>query len=125
MLDRLNQYQDWALLILRVVIAAIFVYHGYLKWPVGAGTPAIMMILAIAEPLGGLALLLGVLSRWAALGLSIIMLGAIYTKMTTWGISFAASQATGWEFDLMILAGCIVVLAFGAGAIAIDAKMKR
>jgi len=131
MMPSLNRYSDVGLLILRVVVGAIFIYHGLLKWQI-AEPNAIMTILKFAEPLGGLALILGALTQLASLGLSIIMIGAIYMKMTGFGQgpfnpsgTFAPQGATGWEFDLMILAGCIVLLIMGAGRLSIDSMIWK
>ncbi len=130
MLHKFDAYRDWSLLLLRVVIAVIFIYHGSMKWPLNTESP-LFMILAIAEPLGGLAMLLGILTRWAGLGLGIIMLGAMYAKMTgfwqgafDFAGTFAGSGGTGWEFDLMIFAGCAIILTFGAGGMALGKSMR-
>lgn len=128
MFPALKRHGDIAFLILRLVIGIIFLYHGWMKLSglmAGNEMSGIMTILAIAEPLGGLALILGFLTQLASLGLAIIMIGAIYMKMTAFGVGFAGSQATGWEFDLMILAGCIVLLFIGAGKYAVDAMWQR
>ncbi len=130
MLHKCDSMRDWALLILRLSIGAIFLYHGWMKWPLGDSM--LFNILAIAEPLGGAAMILGVLTRWAGLGLAIIMLGAMYMKMTGFGQgafdlfgTFAGSRGAGWEFDLMIFAGCIVTMAFGAGSLSVDKAVLK
>lgn len=127
----LQRYGDWALLALRLAIGVIFLYHGLMKWQM-EDPSMLFTILKIVEPLGGAALILGVLSQWAALGLGIIMLGAIYMKMSGFGNAaldpagtFAPQGGTGWEFDMMILAGCIVLLVMGAGKMAIDSMMCK
>src|SRR3989344_7015822 len=81
MMSKMHQYNDWALLALRVAVGAVFIYHGNMKWGFAWGTPGIsvMKILSIAEPLGGAAMIAGVLTNWAALGLMIIMAGALYS----------------------------------------------
>jgi putative oxidoreductase len=131
LMPALNKHSDWALLILRLVIGAIFIYHGMLKWSM-EDPNTMFTILKFAEPLGGLALILGVLPQLAALGLSIIMLGAIYMKATGFGQgtldfagTFAPQGGTGWEFDLMILAGCLVILFMGAGRLALGRMMHE
>lgn len=116
----LERNKDWSILLLRIVIAAIFLAHGYMKWANFDGLPTLMKILAVAEPIGGLALLIGLLTRWAATGLLVIMVGAIYTK-----VSGAAPFAGGWAYDAIIGAGCVMIMTLGAGKIALDAKMKR
>jgi uncharacterized membrane protein YphA (DoxX/SURF4 family) len=115
------------------VVAAIFLFHGTMKFGIWTAAPEgmpanmilIMKILSIAEPLGGLAVLLGGLTNWASLGLSLIMLGAIYMKAMVMGVAFSGQNGTGWEFDLMILAGCIVLMFMGAGQYSIDSAMKK
>lgn len=127
MLSSLKSHSDWGLFVLRLVIGIIFIYHGLMKWPLNPEAPWYMTVLAFAEPLGGLAMILGALTQWAALGLSIIMLGAIYMKMT--GFGQAPLDVFGtfgkWELDLMILAGCVALLFVGAGKMSLDAKMKK
>lgn len=122
MLSFMNRYGDWALLFLRIVIAAIFLVHGFQKFGMLTGEgPLTMKILAIAEPLGGLAVLVGGLTRLASVGLGIIMLGAIYTKITVMQKGFSG----GWEFDLLILAGCVVLLCMGAGRVSVDSALEK
>ncbi len=132
MMLSLRKHEDWALLILRVVIAAIFFAHGSMKWPMlmgpaPEGMPGSMLllfkILAVVEPLGGLALLLGVLTQAAAAGIGIIMIGAIWMKITAMQMTFAA--AGGWEFDLLILACMILLVVRGGGALSMDSALCK
>lgn len=131
-LPSLQRYGDWGLLALRLAIGVIFLYHGTQKWglwsAVPEGMPAnallLMKILSIAEPLGGAALILGFLTQFAALGLAIIMLGAIYTKSQVTGVGFAAADSTGWEFDLVLLAGNLVLFFLSAGRLSIEGMMR-
>ncbi len=129
LMPSLHKYGDVGLLVLRLVIGIIFLYHGLMKWQM-EDPNTIFTILKFAEPLGGAALILGVLTQLASLGLTIIMLGAIYMKMTGFGqgafspsTTFAPQGGTGWEFDLMIVAGCIALLIMGAGSWSVDAKV--
>ncbi len=118
----LQRNKDWSVLLLRVVVAAIFLSHGTMKWSNFDGTLTLMNILAITEPLGGVAILVGLLTRWAALGLSIIMLGAMYMKFN--GAGFAGfSQPPMWEFDAIIFAACVMIMTMGAGKWSFDAKV--
>ncbi|TAL19177.1 DoxX family protein [Patescibacteria group bacterium] len=125
----LNFFSDFGLFVLRLAIAAIFIVHGVKKWAMWkmqpspqmpAGMLSVMKILAIAEPFGGLALLAGFLTQLAALGFSIIMLGAIYYKTRVWKTPFAAQDKMGWEFDLVLLAGNLLLLIAGAGVLSLD-----
>jgi uncharacterized membrane protein YphA (DoxX/SURF4 family) len=89
-----------------------------------AQTPAqmirIMKLLSVCEPLGAIAMVGGFLVQPAALGFCIIMLGAINAKINTWKLPFKADNATGWEFDLLILAASVLILLAGAGAFSLD-----
>src|SRR3989338_4074645 len=119
----LQKNKDVSILLLRVVIGAIFILHGYMKWSNFDGTFTVMNILAIAEPLGGVAILIGALTRWAALGLAIIMLGAMQMKIGNVGIAGFAGKG-GLEFDAIIFAACVMVMTMGSGKWAVDAWMK-
>jgi uncharacterized membrane protein YphA (DoxX/SURF4 family) len=121
---------DIGLLALRLAIGAIFWVHGVPKkahWkalPPGQAPDQmrpVMRILAIAEPLGALAMFAGFLTRPAAIGFGIIMLGAIHLKKNKWKMPFTAMDKLGWEFDLLILAGCVALLSMGGGSWSVDA----
>ena len=128
------RHQDWVLLLLRVVIAAIFILHGSMKWSFWAGAPAdmpasmltIMKILSVVEPLAGLAVLLGAFTCWAAGALAVIMVGAIFLKLAVMKVAFAdPTGKMGWEFDALILAGNLVLMTVGAGAYSLDAMRRK
>lgn len=129
MMSSFQKFGDAALLFARLAIGAIFIYHGYSKWQM-EDPSTIMTILKFAEPLGGAALILGVLTRLAAIGLSVIMLGAIYMKASGFGqgtLDLAGTFADGgkWEFDLAVLASCLMLVAMGSGKIAIDSVLSK
>ena len=129
----LPRYRDWGKLALRLAIAGIFLAHGSMKWALWSGSPpgmpagmlALFKILSIVEPLAAVAILLGMFTRGAALVLAIVMVGAIYTKIAVMHLPYAAGNALGWEFDAVILAGCLVLLFEGAGRYAVDAYRKN
>ena len=125
----LHQYGDVALFMLRGIIATIFIVHGIWKLQNGAqmatglGKPHLnhfFTFLGAAETLGAFALLSGFLTQLAAAGLGIIMLGALYLKIFRWKVPFTSHDKSCWEFDLMILAGCLTIFVMGAGKIALD-----
>lgn len=129
-------YQHAALLLLRVVIAAVFLYvGGYGKlffWtgPAPEGMPAAMVLLmkflSIVEPLGALALIAGYLTRWASLGLAIIMVGAVgFLRVMAQSPWFTGQTGSGIDYVLLILAGCLVLAAFGPGAWSVDAGIRK
>lgn len=126
-LEMMAKYADFANLALRLPMAAIFIAHGMMKWSLWtAATPMpgamgiIMKILSIAEPLAGLALIAGLLTRWASIGLIIDMIGAIYVKYFNFHGTFIGQKSTGWEFDLMLLGAAVALLILGAGKYSLD-----
>jgi uncharacterized membrane protein YphA (DoxX/SURF4 family) len=125
-----TNYQNAALLILRIITAAIFYVAAYFKFPFWSSAPEgispfllfTTKLLSIAEPLGATAILLGFLTRWAAVGLIIILIGAIYVSQFVYGIGFVTLTSPGWNMPLAVLAGCVILAAFGAGKWSIDNK---
>jgi putative oxidoreductase len=88
MFPQLAQFTDVTLLLLRLMVAAVFIASGWnhARDPkrrarsMGVG-PAFATFLGIAEIAGGLGLAFGVLTQLAAVGLILIMLAAIYKKI--------------------------------------------
>lgn len=122
-------FQDVSLLLLRLIVGAIFLYAGAAKWtfwttPVEGVTGGMLILtkfLSIVEPIGGVAVIAGFLTRWAATGLAVIMVGAAFFVRFLMGAGiFTSAQGTGVDYVLLILAGCIVLMAFGAGKWAVD-----
>ncbi len=120
MLSSLLVYGSLGLLALRLAVAAIFFVHGSRKLNGSMG--GFMTFIGVCETLGAVAILLGFLTQWAALGLAIIMLGATYKKIFEWHVPFADMKTTGWELDLIILAACVALITMGAGVYSIDAR---
>jgi uncharacterized membrane protein YphA (DoxX/SURF4 family) len=128
-----TKYQNAALLALRIITAAIFYVAAYVKFPFWSNAPEGMSafllfttrLLSIAEPLGATAILLGFLTRLAACGLTIILIGAIYVTQFVFGIGFVTPTSPGWNMPLAVLAGCIILIAFGAGRWSIDNRKGR
>jgi uncharacterized membrane protein YphA (DoxX/SURF4 family) len=120
-------------LILRIITAAIFYVAAYYKFPYWShppqGTSAFLLfttrLLSIAEPLGATAVLFGFLTRWAAAGLIIVLLGAIYISQVVFGIGFVMPRSPGWNFPLAVLAGCLILTSFGAGKWSVDNAKGR
>ena len=122
--SQLTQFGDLGIFLLRLAVAISFLVHGKQKLAMWRMKPSeqmpsgmlnMMKFLSVAEIAGGLALISGVLSQLAAMGLAIIMLGAIYFKMKTWKKKF--SEPGGWEMDLILLAACLTILFSGRGLI--------
>lgn len=126
--------QNAALLALRVIVAITFLHAGLAKWFLWSIEPMegfpvwlhyMMLFLSIAEPIGAVAVLVGFLTRTAGACLSIVMIGSMPVSHFLMGVPFfTGPQAPGWDANLMILGGCLVLATFGAGAWSVDA-MRR
>lgn len=116
--------------VLRVTMGVLFLAHVWLKLAIftPAGTVAFFESLGfpgslayaviLAEGLGGIALILGLWSRWVSLALLPILLGAIYPH---WGAGFFFSNAGGgWEFPAFWSVALIVQALLGNGAFALE-----
>lgn len=117
--------EDYGLLVLRIALGIIFIYHGYPK----IKNPKMMaqtfgntfpLILGLFEFIAGVLTLIGLYTQFAAVVFIVIMLGALYYKIAKWKISFFAQNTTGWEFDLLILASSLALLFLGAGNYSLD-----
>src|SRR5262245_8637707 len=119
---------DFAPLILRIVLGAIFIVHGSMKFTqmartehffarLGIPLPGVAApTIALLEVLGGIALILGLGSRIFALLLAIEMIVAIAIDKVHTGF------VGGWEFELVLLAGLLALVFGGPGAISLARK---
>jgi uncharacterized membrane protein YphA (DoxX/SURF4 family) len=78
----------------------------------------VQLLVAWGELLCGLAMLFGLFTRVAALALIVIMVGAIYTVTGPKGFSDLAGA--GYEYNLAIVAMCVVLIIKGSGPVSID-----
>lgn len=126
-----NRRLDAALLILRLAVGAVFLAHGGQKLFVygfagvsGAfgqmGIPMAGIVgpgIALLEFFGGAAILFGLLTRLAGLGLALNMLGAIAMVHAKNGFFLP----TGSEFVITLLATSAMLALTGAGRFSLDA----
>jgi putative oxidoreductase len=113
----LAQLIDYGLLFLRVMAGATFIQSGYddLKDPdtrsksIGM-SKGFTLFIAIAELAGGAGVLVGVLAQLAAIGLILIMLGAIQKKIFVWKTGFWGSNGLGWSYELTLISMLLVIL---------------
>ena len=57
----------------------------------------------------------GVLTQLAAMGLILIMLGAIQRKMFVWVTGFWGKNNSGWSYDLLFVVMNLVIISTGGG----------
>lgn len=124
----LDRLQPLGLLMLRLVLGAIMIGHGYHKVFGGLSHSADMVrhlglpgwlayISAFAEFFGGIALMLGLFTRCAAIAILIDMLVAI--SKVHWKNGLMGQG--GYEFALACAAIAFSLILFGGGPIAFDA----
>jgi putative oxidoreductase len=122
----LNALQPLGLLLLRGVLAIIFIYHGYPKLAHSAGGQQFyiqhglpgysLYISGVLEVFGGLLLGLGLFTRAAALLLTIEL--AIILWKTHGGMNYFSVGS--YELPLALAAACFALATTGAGAASID-----
>jgi uncharacterized membrane protein YphA (DoxX/SURF4 family) len=75
------------------------------------------VFLGIAEVAGGgLGVAFGVLTHLAAIGLILIMSGAIQKKVFAWHTGFWGDKAGGWHYDLMFVLMNLMILFTDGGS---------
>ena len=135
----LHTNDDIGLFIARIFLGIVILPHGLQKllgmfggagfsgtvdFFVGSGLPAAVAILIIiGESFGALGLILGFLSRLAALGITLIMLGAIFMVHIQNGFFmnwFGNQAGEGFEYHLLALGLSLVVLIKGGGKWSVD-----
>ena len=126
-------------LILRFGLAAIFLFHGYLK--IGAGhttewnpgmNPTLQAVIAWGEFVCGIALFFGLFTRIAALWIAAEMFGAIALVTGDRGFlrigegvqgpEYTAFnfKMVGFEYNFAIIVICATLLILGGGGLSLD-----
>ena len=125
----LDRLQPLALLILRLALGVIMVAHGYPKvfgglhhhaqFVASLGMPAWLgYVSAFAEFLGGVLVILGFLTRPAALAICMDM--AVAIGKVHWKNGLVGANRGGYEFPLALAVIAFALIFYGAGPIAID-----
>ena len=119
---QLLRFTDLGLLLLRLMSGIVFFASGWghLKDPARRSqsigmSKGFTIFLGLAEVAGSLGVRLGVFTQLAAIGLILIMLGAIQKKIFVWHTGFWGEKAFGWHYDLMFAVMCVVILVTDGG----------
>ena len=132
--DTTGQVGSAGLLLLRLVMGAAFVLHGWPKIqnPFGwmgpqATMPGILQALAaLSEFGGGLALLFGLVTRLASLGITAVMVVALATVHLPMGHPFVSKTGgPSYELPAVYLACAVLFLLLGPGQFSLDAILFK
>jgi putative oxidoreductase len=130
----------WSILVVRLVLGVIFFAHGAQKvlgWFGGNGLAAtvghfvstgigrpVAYLVCFFEFLGGLGLILGLLTRPAALAIIVVMIGAIAKVHWQHGFflnwQLTPGKGHGYEANLAFIAMALACLIAGGGAWSVD-----
>ena len=122
----LLRFSAVGLLLLRLMVAVVFLPSGlnHLKHPAERAksigvSRGFTIVLGSGEVLGSLGVALGALIQLAAIGLILILLGAIQKKIFVWKTGFWGKGGYGWHYDLMLLVMNLVILVTGGGKLVV------
>src|SRR5205814_313112 len=133
-MTRTTERRDQGIALLRVVVGGIFVAHGAQKLlvygipglsgfmsQIGVPFPTLSAIsVTAAELLGGLALVAGFFTRWAALPIAFSMVVAAVTVHLKAGFFLP----NGVEYVLALLAATLTLSLTGSGAYSVDRLLE-
>src|SRR5919112_2044042 len=133
-LSPLSRLASLAPLAVRLITGIIILAHGWQKLTemgpgnfggqmlAGLGVPLPVLmgyVVTFVEIIGGILLIVGFLSRLAALLLAINLVVAVLLVKTNVGL-LSGSSGTGAELDLALIAGLLVILFAGPGRLSVD-----
>ena len=121
----------WALTVLRIVTGIVFLMHGWQKLAMMGiagfagflgqlgipGAELAAVVVTAIEVIGGLALILGIATRWVAIPLAFDMLVALVTVHLAAG--FFVSEG-GYELVLLLLAASVALILGRSGTLALE-----
>ncbi|WP_082313557.1 DoxX family protein [Corynebacterium lactis] len=128
--------RDIALVILRLIVGVIFIFHGWDKifitgidkttgYFVAANLPQAELtvwVVALVELIGGALLILGLLAPTVAMVFIIEMVGAWWSMHLGNGLFV---RDNGAELVLALIGGLFVVFVFGAGRFSLDRQFTK
>lgn len=129
--------EHWGQLVLRLAIGPIFIAHGYEKIFVDGHTKIALFLgnlgiplpeisawlLMFTEFVGGIFLLVGLLTRWASIPVAFAMLVAILTFHSPWQHSLIGPG--GFEKPLALMAIALCLMVQGGGKFSVDNWLKK
>jgi uncharacterized membrane protein YphA (DoxX/SURF4 family) len=133
----LRPHADFATLLLRVGLAAIFIVHGVFKVNQDFELLPSIMSMEVQVTVGwvelicGGLLLVGLFSRLACLPMIAIQIAAIILvtgkralgmEMERWGADYSR---VGPEYNLVLITVCVAVVALGSGLVSLDHLLKK
>jgi putative oxidoreductase len=126
-LASLGRFQPAVPLLLRIPLGLVFIGHGIRKLEEGVGPltdsmarlgvpmpGAAAWVAALAELLGGIFVLVGLFTRWAALALAIVAYVAVSRLYDRAGLVGA------WELPLVLLSIAVCLVLSGSGPLSLD-----
>lgn len=125
--NRLHEITYWGI---RASVGVIFIAYGLQKFDpiwrehlIGFGLPSELQIpIALAETIGGIFLIVGILSRITGVIFSIILVDAIFH--IRWNNGFFIAKG-GWDYDLALIAMTLFIVVMGSGGISISSRLKK
>jgi uncharacterized membrane protein YphA (DoxX/SURF4 family) len=128
---------DWAALVLRLGLAAIFMVHGAIKlaqqFPMREEmTMEVQTAVGWVELICGAALALGLFSRLAALAMIVTQVAAIVLITGKFALQGPLMERTGADFTRVgpeyngvLIAMCLAVMLLGSGVLSMDHCLVR
>ena len=128
---------SFAALAIRVVAGPVLAYHGYQKVDRGVGGFAdnvsaleifgmnlprfVGYVVVVLELVGGICLLLGLLTRLWSVLLAVQFLSIPFVVKSEVGlVAPQGAMGTGFELDLLLAASVVALLLMGPGTVALD-----
>jgi putative oxidoreductase len=131
----LDRFAPYGALLVRLVLASVFLSHVHAKifdytipgtqqFFMAHGFPGWTVYpVIVAEVVGGAAFLLGLRSRWIALGVLPVMFGAITPHLGNGWIF--SNPGGGWEFPAIVTVLLVAHALLGTGALSLDRWLER
>jgi putative oxidoreductase len=132
----MNPNREYGIALLRIMLGGLMLFHGLVKIFVftPAGTVGFFASLGLPAPLayltilieagGGLALILGLFTRYNALLQAAVLVGTIVTVHGANGFGFSV-KGGGWEYPAMWAITLVALSLIGNGAFALTIGSKK